>query len=327
MFLPLLLNAAPFPKSDHYDGDRFFNPDLKDENTLWDVLKWKFTSDAVEWETNIPNKNYPAPILGPEQKALVTFINHSTFLIQLPGMSILTDPLFSDRTGPVNWLGPKRARPPGLRLDQLPKIDVVVISHNHYDHIDLESLKAIDGRFHPLFIVPLGDEKLLKEDGIQNVIEVDWGKETQVRDTKFTFTPAQHWSARGIFDRSKSLWGGYWIEQTGFKIFFAGDTGYSKHFKMIKANYGVPDLALLPIGAYEPRWFMQGHHMNPSEAVMAHLDLGSKISIGMHFGTFKLGDEGREQPIQELEIALTKNDIDLDTFIVLDQGDSKGFLK
>jgi L-ascorbate metabolism protein UlaG (beta-lactamase superfamily) len=279
----------------------------------------------VKWEDNVPNKIYPAPVLTREDKATVTFINHATFLLQLENLNILTDPIFAERASPFKFWGPIRARAPGMDLESLPPIDVVIISHNHYDHMDLESLKRIDGKYHPLFLVPKGDEKLLKEEGLQNVHEMDWWDVQVVKGTNIVFTPSQHWSARGVFDRYESLWGAYYIQHKNLKVYFAGDTGYGPHFKQTKEKLGAPDLALIPIGAYEPRWFMKLHHLNPEDAVMAHLDLEAKYSMGMHFGTFQLTDEGREQPIQELEIALTKKDIDLDHFMVLDQGETKKF--
>ena len=320
-----LIFCLSLKASDHFDGKHYFNTGLKGENGFWDVIKWKFTADTVKWDENVPNKIYPAPVLTPEDKATVTFINHATLLIQLENLTILTDPIFAERASPFKFWGPIRARAPGLELDSLPPIDVVIISHNHYDHMDLESLKRIDGKYHPLFLVPKGDEKLLKEEGLQNVHEMDWWDVQVVKGTNIHFTPSQHWSARGLFDRYESLWGAYYIEHKNLKVYFAGDTGYGPHFKQTKEKLSAPDLALIPIGAYEPRWFMKLHHLNPEDAVMAHLDLEAKYSMAMHFGTFQLTDEGREQPIQELEIALTKKDVDPDHFMVLDQGETKKF--
>jgi L-ascorbate metabolism protein UlaG (beta-lactamase superfamily) len=317
------VQASALVNSDHFDGKKYFNPTLKEENGFWDVIKWKFTADSVKWEEQVDNKTYPAPVLTSEDKTAITFINHATFLIQLKNLTILTDPIFSQRASPFNFWGPKRARAPGMDLEMLPPIDVVIISHNHYDHMDLESLKRIDGKFHPLFLVPMGDEKLLLKEGIQNVHQMDWWQMETIKGTNIAFTPAQHWSARGLFDRYESLWGSYYIEHEHLKIYFAGDTGYGPHFKQIKDKLGAPDVALLPIGAYEPRWFMKMHHLNPEDAITAHFDLGTKYSIGMHFGTFQLTDEGREQPVQELEIARTKHDIDPDHFMILDQGETK----
>jgi L-ascorbate metabolism protein UlaG (beta-lactamase superfamily) len=280
-------------------------------NSFWDLIKWKWSADTVKWPDSVPNKNYQLPKIESNHKAIATFINHATFLFQLNGLTILTDPVFSERVSPVRFAGPKRARAPGVALENLPSIDVVIISHNHYDHLDLESLKQIDGKFHPLFIVPLGDEKLLTSSGIQNVKEMDWWQEQRVKDVRIIFTPSQHWSSR--------------TPSPQFKIYFAGDTGYSSHFLQIKGRYGAPDLATLPIGAYAPRWFMKDHHMNPEEAVLAHKEMGPTLSIGMHFGTFQLTDEGIDDPINELVKAREKLKVPAGQFITLDQGESQIF--
>jgi L-ascorbate metabolism protein UlaG (beta-lactamase superfamily) len=315
------VSGKTYPKSDHYDGEVFFNPGGPGTKNLWDVLQWKWNAEPVKWPEHVGNKAYGFEILSENRKAVVTFINHATFLLQLPGLTILTDPLFSERASPFTFAGPKRARNPGMDLETLPPIDLVLISHNHYDHMDLESLKYIDGKFHPLFIVPLGDEELLKSQGLQNVKEMDWWEETLVKDTKITFTPAQHWSSRSLWDKCKSLWGGYMIGE----IFFAGDTGYGGHFKEIQKRLGAPRIALLPIGAYEPRYFMKDHHMNPQDAVEAHLDLQTKKSIGMHFGTFQLTDEGIDDPVKKLIEARTQKGLIEENFTVLDHGESYSY--
>jgi L-ascorbate metabolism protein UlaG (beta-lactamase superfamily) len=211
----------------------------------------------------------------------------------------------------------------GLEIEELPKIDVVLISHNHYDHLDLESLKRIDRKFHPIFLVPLGDDKLLTQNGIQNVWPMDWWEDFKVKDTSITFAPTQHWSARGLFDKCESLWGSFFIKSPDLSIYFAGDTGLASHFKQIRERLGRPDLALLPIGAYEPRYFMKVNHMNPEEAVLAHLDLSRPVSIGMHFGTFPLADEAYDEPPQRLKEALIKAQIPGEEFSLLDHGQSK----
>jgi len=314
-----------YPKSDHYNGEKFFNPGLNDEKTLWDVIKWKWNSHAVPWPESVPNKEYLLPLLGEGKKAIVTFINHASFLIQLPGLNILTDPIYSDRMSPFSFLGPKRIRSPGIPFESLPPIDVVLVSHNHYDHLDMETLKQLDGKFHPLFLVPLGDEKLLMVEGIQNVKEMDWWEEIKVKSARFIFTPSQHWSARTLWDKYKSLWGSFMVDAPPAKIYFAGDTGHGPHFLNIKTRLGAPDIALLPIGAYLPRSFMKDHHMDPEEAVKAHQDLGATRSIGMHFGTFHQTDEGIDDPYKALQEAKHKAKINPLEFDVLEQGDSYAF--
>ena len=314
-----IVQAKEFPKSDQYDGKKFFNPENNQLHSFWELVKWQLTAEDNQWPEQIANKLYPLPVVSPEQKAVVTFIGHSTFLLQLKNLNVLTDPMFSDRASPVKFMGPRRIRAPGAKLEELPKIDVVIISHNHYDHLDIESLKILDGKFHPLFLVPLGNEQLLKDAGIQNVREMDWWEEQMVLQHKITFTPAQHWSARGLFDKCETLWGSFFIQSENFKIYFAGDTGLASHFSNIRLRLGAPDLSLLPIGAYDPQYFMKINHMTPEEALKAHQDLNSGLSIGMHFGTFPLSDEKLNDPIDRLK----KNGHD--SFIILDQGESKSF--
>lgn len=316
---------AKYPLSDHYDGKTFSNITPTEHKSLFAVLKWKITTQAAQWPDEVKNNSYDLPRLTDEKTAIVTWINHATFLIQMKDLVIMTDPIFSERASPFTFLGPKRVRNPGFSLDVLPKVDVVLISHNHYDHLDLESLKILNQKFSPLFIVPLGDKELLESAGIRNVLEQDWWNETRFSDIKITFLPAQHWSARGLFDKSKTLWGSYLIDNGKKKIYFAGDTGYGKHFSLIKEKFGKPDLSLLPIGAYEPRWFMKDYHMNPEDAVGAHLDLGTQRSIGMHFGTFQLTDESIDDPVHELDRAKAKFQIKDNEFMLLDTGESYQF--
>lgn len=306
--------------SDHFDGKKFFNPGQTEERGLIDVLKWKLKGGVAKWPESVPNVAYPAPVLSENKKANFTFINHATFLIQTPGVTFLTDPVFSERVSPFTWAGPKRVRQPGLSLENLPTIDVVLVSHNHYDHMDVESLKIIDAKFHPLFLVPLGDEKRLKEWGIQNVKECDWWEEVKVKEATITFTRVQHWSNRSLTDKNESLWGGYLVSTPRLKFYFGGDSGYADHFKETFTRLGAPDVSLLPIGAYAPRWFMNLHHMNPEEAVKAHLELQSKVSLPMHFGTFQLTNEGYDEPVLELKAALEKMKVSSENFPVMDQG-------
>lgn len=325
LLMTATVQSGPYKPSDHYDGKKFSNPGRDDLKSFTDLLKWKATSGTVEWPEHIGNKNYPLRPLTPTEKVNATFINHATFLVQLPGVNVLTDPVYSLRVSPYTFAGPKRAREPGIPFEMLPKIDVVVVSHNHYDHLDIETLKRLDGKFHPLFLVPLGDEKLLLEEGIQNVKAMDWWEEVQIKNVKFTFTPARHWSARQIWNKNQSLWGSFMIESGATKVYHAGDTGYGTHFLDIKSRLGAPDLALLPIGSYKPRWFMKNHHMDPEEAVKAHIDLGAEKSIGMHFGTFQLTDEGIDEPERDLSINLLKYKVSADIFFTLDQGQAFSF--
>lgn len=323
LLFPLL--AMSYPKSDHYNGEKFFLPWGDDLKSFWTVMKWKITSSPVEWPERLPIKNYPMRPLTPTEKINATFINHATFLLQFPGVNVLTDPVFSERVSPYTFAGPKRVKAPGIPFESLPPVDVVVISHNHYDHLDIEALKMIDAKFKPLFLVPLGDEKLLKKNGIQNVKALDWWEEVRVKDVRVIFAPSQHWSARSLWDKNECLWGSYMIDSGAQKVYFAGDTGYGKHFLDIKGRLGSPDLALLPIGAYKPRWFMKYYHMDPEEAVKAHLDLGADRSIAMHFGTFQLTDEGIDEPERDLKLMLEKYKIPDNKFLILDQGQAVSY--
>lgn len=325
IFLSFSSMSETYKVSDHYNGETFHNPGRNDLKSFWQVIKWKMTNARVEWPDSVPIKNFPLRPLATNEKVNATFINHATFLLQLPGLNVLTDPVYSARTSPFKFAGPKRVKEPGIPLEMLPKIDVVLVSHNHYDHLDIETLKQIDGKFHPLFLVPLGDEKLLLESGIQNVKALDWWEEVKVKDVRFIFAPSQHWSARWLWDKNKSLWGSFMIDNGAVKTYFAGDSGYGAHFLDIKSRLGAPDLALLPIGAYKPQWFMNFHHMNPEEAVKAHIDLGSARTIGMHFGTFQLADEGIDEPVRDLFIAREKHKVSEEKFFVLEEGQALSF--
>lgn len=326
-----LLSCAASPKqevSDHFDGTKYFNPTLKDQfsPSFGDIMKM-MSEGRVEWPDKVEPTTVPnvPKAVEPDQVA-VTFVNHATFLIQLPGLNILTDPVWSERASPVSWAGPKRVREAGLAIDDLPKIDVIVISHNHYDHLDLATLKILNERFSPKVIVPVGDKALVQSAGFQNITELDWWESIKVDpETKVTFTPAQHSSARGLFDRDKSLWGSYFIQNKHRSVYFGGDAGYSTHYVDINKRLGPPDVALLGIGSYAPRWFMRTIHMDPAEAVKAHKDLDAKLSIGMHFGTFQLSAEGIEEPLNDLRSALENNGLSKESFITLPEGKTQVF--
>ena len=254
--------------------------------------------------------------------AVVTFVGHSTFLIQTAAGNVLTDPIYSDRAGPWNLAGPRRVRHPAIRLEDLPRISVVLLSHNHYDHCDLRTLGQLARRFDPLVITPLGNAPLVRSSGIRRVEELDWWQEAKAAPMAVSLTRAHHFCARGVLDRNRALWGGFTIAAGGRRIYFAGDTAYGPFFSEIRQRLGHIDLALLPIGAYEPRWFMRSVHMNPAEAVKAHLDLQPAASIGMHFGTFQLTTEGIDAPLEALAQARDAHGLPSSSFRVLDHGDS-----
>ena len=320
------LSKNQYPISDHFDGKKFHNPGKNDDlKSIWQVIKWQLTGDRDPFPDHVAIKNYPMRPLTSTEKINATFINHATFLIQLPGLNIITDPVYSERVSPFSFAGPKRAKEPGIPFDVLPKIDLVIVSHNHYDHLDIETLKQLDEKFHPLFLVPLGEEKLLGKNGIQNIKAMDWWEEVKVKDVKITFAPAQHWAGRWLWDRNETLWGSFMIDNGVQKIYHAGDTGYGPHFLDIKKRLGAPDLALLPIGAYEPRWFMKHYHMNPEESVKAHIDLAATRSIAMHYGTWQLTDEGIDKPVEDLIVARKKLEVAEDKFLILDQGQALSY--
>ena len=287
--------------SDHFDGRRFFNPSRAAGRSFFEVPRM-LAEPRARW----PREVDVAPQRPPTREhaaAVVTFIGHDTFLIQTAAGNILTDPVYADRVGPFNRLGPRRVRPPAVRFEDLPPIALVLVSHNHYDHCDRPTLARLARRFDPIVVTPLGNGALVRKAGIRHVEELDWWQASSRTPLPVTVTPAQHFSARTPFDRNRALWGGFLLEAGGLTIYFAGDTGYAPVFREIRQRLGAPDLALLPIGAYEPRWFMGVVHMNPAEAVQAHLDLGAQRSIGMHFGTFQLTTEGMQAPVRALDAA------------------------
>lgn len=307
--------------SDHFDGKRFFNPSGDIQKSFKDLWKWRRSRRPVPW----PQKLNQNPVHIPEKikKGIaLTYINHDTFLIQTPTHNILTDPILSKRASPVSFAGPHRVRPPAIFCRNLPPIHVVLVSHNHYDHMDLRTLKEIDNLFHPLFILPLCNRHFLLSKKIQKVIELDWWEHLTIEKLQITLTPAQHWSARALRDRNKSLWGSFWIKTASHSIYHAGDTGYGSHFSKISHQLGSPDVSLLPIGAYEPRWFMKEQHMNPKDAVQAHVDLNSQFSLGMHYGTFQLTDEAYHDPIVDLQKALDELKVNSEKFKVPDFGET-----
>jgi L-ascorbate metabolism protein UlaG (beta-lactamase superfamily) len=311
--------------SNHFDGKGYYNPFDQTTHSFWQVFKWMITRKPTKW---------PNSIFVQQKKVLkerveigelvVTYITHSTILIQWDGKNILTDPIWSERASPFSFFGPKRVALPGIRFENLPPIDLVLISHNHYDHMDIPTLQNLERQHAPTFYVPMGNQKKLKSYGLKKVVEMDWWEEALIFSShQLIFVPAQHFSARGLFDRNRTLWGGFMIKNSQQSIYFAGDTGYGPHFKEIRARLGIPTLACLPIGAYKPRWMMKTVHLSPTEALQAHIDLEALQSLAIHFGTFPLADEGILEPVEELHQEMKQKKIAFEKFWVLTPGESR----
>jgi L-ascorbate metabolism protein UlaG (beta-lactamase superfamily) len=295
------------PRTACFDGARFHNLEgvaLRAE--LARFAKWVATRRKGEWRewTDAPPGPRPPARVGGE-RLRVTFVNHSTVLVQTGGLNILTDPIWSERASPISWAGPRRVRPPGIRFEELPRIDLVLVSHNHYDHLDLPTLVRLAAAHHPRFVVGLGNAELLRRAGIRDVWEVDWWQELDLgAGGRLVAVPAQHFSSRGLCDRDATLWTGFVVESPAGRVYFAGDTGFGPHFRMIRERLGPVRVALLPIGAFRPEWFMGPMHMSPRDAVRAHELLGAGASVGIHFGTFRLADDGQDEPVRELRRAV-----------------------
>jgi L-ascorbate metabolism protein UlaG (beta-lactamase superfamily) len=303
-----------FPK--HFDGKHFYNPDVPQALGLLAALRWKLTSRPEPSPSFISDVEQSIPPRRVQASGLrITLVNHSTVLLQHNGANILTDPIWSERASPLSWIGPRRRRQPGVSWEHLPSIDAVLISHNHYDHLDLPTLRRLAARGDSTFIVPARGARLLRSEKIGPAHELDWGESLALAGCTIHCVPALHSSSRGIYDHNATLWCGYVIECQERLIYFAGDTAFGPHFAQIWEKFGSPHLALLPIGAYQPRWFMSPVHMAPDEAVRAHQILAAKTSIAIHHGTFQLADEGLDTPEKQL-IACRKQE----SFLVLKNG-------
>jgi N-acyl-phosphatidylethanolamine-hydrolysing phospholipase D len=332
------------PAKPHHTPEGFKNNYADNVNkTGRDFLRWQYerTQAGLPKPPQTPTATVPpdtafihANAKPAAMQPAITWVGHATMLVQAGGLNVLTDPIFSDRASPVQLVGPKRAQPPGLSMAQLPPIDVVLVSHNHYDHLDKNSALALSNiaGAATLFIVPLGVKKWFESLGISNAKELDWWDSATVKGVEFHFTPVQHWSARGLGDRSQTLWGGWSVFAPDLHWYFSGDTGYSKDFvdtqqrfapRQTAALGGGFDIALLAVGAYEPRWFMKGQHINPAEAVQIHQDLKAKRSVGVHWGTFELTDEPLDQPLKDLAAARTAAGVPEADFFLLAVGETR----
>ena len=336
---------SPDPGKPHHTAQGFQNNyDGNVVRPLSDLLLWKL--DQIK-NSLPPDPKTPTPTVKPDLAFIqpnaragaammpaVTWIGHATALVQASGLNVMTDPIFSERAFPVQFAGPRRTQPPGVALADLPRIDVVVISHNHYDHLDRNSVFALSQQAggSPLFIVPLGLKAWMEGIGITQVRELDWWQSTTVGKVEFVLTPVQHWSARGLSDRRETLWGGWAVFGPDFHWYYSGDTGYSRDFADTRTHFadrhmaergGGFDLALIAIGAYEPRWFMKEQHLNPAESVQVHLDVGAKRSVGVHWGTFNLTDEPLDQPPQGLAAASAAANLPEGDFFLLAVGETR----
>ncbi|QEE42163.1 MULTISPECIES: MBL fold metallo-hydrolase [unclassified Methylobacterium] len=312
------------PESDHFDGLRFFLPDQATDKSLPDVLRWQAKRQREPWP-----KSYPSPFPAdrpPERSGSlrVVLIGHASYLVQVAGRNILIDPVFARRASPVRFAGPKRVNPPGIAFADLPPIDAVLITHNHYDHLDGPNLARIWQAHQPLIVAPLGNDTILRNfDDTMHVETRDWGESVDLGDgLAVHLVPANHWSARGVQDRRMALWCAFVITSAQGVHYHVGDTGFGDGglFRDIRARFGAPRLATLPIGAYEPRWFMQAQHVNPAEAVEAFALLGADQALGHHWGTFQLTDEGIERPAEALAMALEAHGIAPERFLALRPG-------
>ncbi|MFP2926815.1 MBL fold metallo-hydrolase [Pyxidicoccus sp. 3LG] len=307
--LALLLLCAPLlggclfagtrhrgPVTEHFDGEQFHNLEPVRRLGFGDVFEALKTEPRGPWrdyEEHPPGRPPPERVGAGQLR--VTFINHATVLLQADGLNVLTDPIYSDRPSPISFLGPHRVRPPGIRFEDLPPIDVVVVSHNHYDHMDMPTLRRLEEAHGPLFIVGLGNKELLDGEGFRRVVELDWWQSTEVAPGRtVTAVPAQHRSNRGMTDVSHTLWAGYVLSTSGGPVLFAGDTGFGPQFGMMAERFGPMRLSVLPIGAYRPTAF-RPVHMGPEEALQAHKVLRSATSVAMHYGTFALALDGQDE--------------------------------
>lgn len=329
LLLALQLSCAPRyyrgPVSDHFDGSRFYNPGSPLNKGLVEFLKWQWTRQPQPWPgySELPSTDTP-PLRVTGNQLRVSLVGHVTVLIQTQGLNILTDPVWSDRASPLTWIGPRRVHPPGIRFADLPPIDLVLISHNHYDHLDLATIERLWRRDHPRIIVPLGNDTLIHDRLPEAGVEAhDWGEQVRVTaELTIHLEPMHHWSARSPFDRNRALWAAFVLASPSGNIVFVGDSGYGDGatFRRMGQKFEKFRLALLPIGSYDPRWFMAYGHMNPAEAVRAAQDLGQPPTLPLHYGTFPLADTGYQTPLRDLETALAAAGVSAEGFRPLKAG-------
>lgn len=316
------------PVTDHFDGEVFFNPGGAAPRSFLDLLRWQLGPGNVAWP-----KRYPSSFDGhvPEERVhgtglRITMIGHASLLLQTAGLNLLFDPVWAKRASPVQWFGPKRRNPPGVRFEHLPKIDAVLVSHNHYDHLDLATLKRLAREHDPLFVTPLGNDAIIKDAADPaRIVTGDWGDVvTLSANVELHLEPVHHWSARKGSDRRMALWAGFVVDAPGGKTYHVGDTGFhdGNNYRAAAEKHGGFRLAILPIGAYEPRWFMETQHQNPDEAVRGHKLCGAAHTAGHHWGTFNLTNEGIEEPLKALDEALKTHGVSREEFRPLSPGEA-----
>lgn len=325
-----------FPAPDHFDGKKFFNPpqfSFPDEpapgnRRRFTILRWLF-SLRFRWPDARPQRVHALPPPPAPGTVTVTFINHATFLLCIgriakPPLRILTDPVFSERCSPFRNFGPRRVTPPGIPLADLPPIDIVAISHCHYDHLDLPTLRFLARRDSPFCVTPLGNARFLRKAGMKRIVELDWWQNHMCGDDlTVTVTPARHNSARTPFDRNRALWGGFHFSTPAGTLYFSGDSAHGTHWQMIRDRLGSPDIAILPIGAYAPRPIMRRAHTDPEEGFAAYQTLAPRHAFGMHYGTFQLSEEGIDEPAARLRLATRAAGLPDETFECLENGESR----
>jgi len=315
------------PISDHFDGEHFFDTDGMPPRSLGEVLRWQFGGNRkrVAWPEWVPNAHADTPprrVAG--SKVRLSYVGHASWLIQTGGLNILIDPVWSMRASPLSFAGPKRHNDPGIAFDALPDIDVVLVSHGHYDHLDVATLSRLAQKFSPRVITPLGNDITMRDSDPSIKAEAfDWKDRVELGNgVAVTLVPTRHWSARGLFDRNKALWASFVLETPAGKLYIVCDSGYGDggHFRRVAEAHGPLRLAILPIGAYEPRWFMRDQHMNPEDAVKALGDCGAAQALAHHHGTFQLTDEAIDAPVIALGEALEKSEVTREKFAALKPG-------
>ena len=314
------------PVSDHFDGTRFFDRDGVPPRSRLDLLRWRMAKDGVPWPDWAPSPysdRPPARVTG--ERWRISYVGHASLLLQTAGLNLLIDPVWSERVSPFSFAGPKRVNDPGIAFEALPEIDAVLVSHNHYDHLDVATLSRLNAAHRPRVVTPLGNDTIMRDHDAAIAAEsYDWHQRVDLgAGVAVTLVPVRHWSARGLFDRNRALWAGFVIETPAGRIYHVADSGYGegRHFRAARERYSPFRLAVLPVGAYEPRWFMAAQHMNPAEAVQAFADSGAELALGHHYGTFHLTDEAIDAPVAALAEARAAAGLSPERFRLLRPGE------